>query len=168
MSHIRPALSNGECVMTMNPRKTRHSHLRVAFKASSMFGKQGVCFMSLPKSTRGCFCVKDSSLLLPDPILASAHPSSVDHLELADSSLESRSSAASYTWVSAEASGAEHVSLHCLALSLFTSPPQKLYRCIQIFSREEFILSHSRQIKIEQHKSSGHATQGISYWLLSP
>lgn len=48
------------------------------------------------------------------------------------------------------------------------SPPQKLYRCIQIFSREEVILSHSRQIKIEQQKSSGPATQGISYWLLSP
>ena len=51
VSDIRLALSNGESGMTMNPRITQHSHLRVAFKASGVFGEQGLCFLSLPKST---------------------------------------------------------------------------------------------------------------------
>lgn len=45
-------------------------------------------------------------------------------------------------------------------------PPQKLYKCIKIWSKKEVILSYSGHIKIEWRKSYGYSTQGI--FLLSP
>lgn len=107
--------------------------------------------MSLPElSTRPLFLGQALLPASPTPACSQCSP------RTGGGSLELRCSTASSTGVSAEVSAAGHTFVHCPALSAPMSPPQELYRCIKIWSKEEAILCHGRQIKNEQQTSVPH------------